>query len=257
MATPTHFNINDKSTAENRVELKYLLISTLLGYPFGFKTQQANKLVHDVVAVKGHETEQLGSSSSVELAIHTEDSFHEFRGEFISLLCLRNDEEAVTVTSRPDLSELSEEERTLLYRPGYLLRPDDSYKAEYGTTDADAADYDSFEGRYGEGTLTPILYGQSDDPFIIFDPHYTQVVDPECEAVFEHFGNMVREAEHDHILRAGEIIVIDNQRTLHGRRPYEPRFDQDSRWMKRINTSVDLRKSAHLRQAMDCPFIVT
>lgn len=255
ISTPDHFNLVEKSEGEFKVELKYLLISSLLGYPFGFKTQQANKLVHDIVPVKGHENEQMGSSSAVELYIHTEDSFHQYRGEFISLLCLRNMEQAVTITSRPDLSELSESELALLFQNAFRIQSDDSYSMEYSTDNSEQQDYQSFHETYADGSMMPVLYGQKSDPFIVFDPYYTAVTKAEYKGVYQRFSDLVKASEQEHVLNSGEIIFIDNQRAVHGRRPYQPRDDKHKRWFKRINISVDLRKSAHLRDEIDCPFI--
>jgi hypothetical protein len=35
------------------------------------------------------------------------------------------------------------------------------------------------------------------------------------------------------VLATGDLLVIDNARVVHGRTPYEPRFDGSDRWLQR------------------------
>src|SRR5262249_45084884 len=66
----------------HREELLLLILSSLLGDPFCWTTQQNGRLIHDVLPIKGHETTQIGSSSEALLTWHTEDAFHPMRGDF-------------------------------------------------------------------------------------------------------------------------------------------------------------------------------
>ncbi|MGH3157019.1 MAG: TauD/TfdA family dioxygenase, partial [Streptosporangiaceae bacterium] len=51
------------------------------------------------------------------------------------------------------------------------------------------------------------------------------------------------------VLRPGDVLFIDNFRTVHGRRPFRARYDGKDRWLKRINITRDLRKSRAHRLA--------
>jgi alpha-ketoglutarate-dependent taurine dioxygenase len=35
------------------------------------------------------------------------------------------------------------------------------------------------------------------------------------------------------VLQAGDVLVIDNERAVHGRTPFVPRYDGTDRWLKR------------------------
>src|SRR5262249_59246169 len=88
--TPAHWRARPEPSPSHREELLLLLYSSLLGDPFGWASQQDGRLIHDVLPIRGHEHEQLGSSSENVLTWHTEDAFHPLRGDFLSFACLRN-----------------------------------------------------------------------------------------------------------------------------------------------------------------------
>lgn len=48
-------------------------------------------------------------------------------------------------------------------------------------------------------------------------------------------------------LNPGDIAFIDNYRVVHGRKPFQARFDGTDRWLRRLNITRDLRKSRHAR----------
>ena len=52
-------------------------------------------------------------------------------------------------------------------------------------------------------------------------------------------------------MRPGDILMIDNYTTVHGRQPFRPTFNGRDRWLKRINISRDLRRSRDNRTAAD------
>ena len=57
--------------------------------------------MHDLVPIKGHEAEQLGSGSTHELVWHTEEAFHPFRADYLALMCLRNNDAVATTYPSP------------------------------------------------------------------------------------------------------------------------------------------------------------
>ncbi|GAA2632946.1 hypothetical protein Adu01nite_12980 [Paractinoplanes durhamensis] len=48
-------------------------------------------------------------------------------------------------------------------------------------------------------------------------------------------------------LSAGEILIIDNLRSVHGRRPFTARYDGRDRWLRIVQEAADLRRSEGLR----------
>jgi L-asparagine oxygenase len=45
-------------------------------------------------------------------------------------------------------------------------------------------------------------------------------------------------------LAAGDLLVIDNRRAVHGRTAFSPRYDGRDRWLKRAYLVADLAASA-------------
>jgi hypothetical protein len=54
----------------------------------------------------------------------------------------------------------------------------------------------------------------------------------------------IREVEGGVVLEAGDLLVVDNNVSVHGRSPYEPRFDGTDRWLQRTFVVSDLAPSA-------------
>ena len=95
---PTPPNREDKDDTPRTLEeqMLFMLCAALLGEPFGWFTEQLGYLVHDVLPVRGHERQQVGSSSDEELTWHTEDAFHPYRCDYLGLMCLRNPNRGAT-----------------------------------------------------------------------------------------------------------------------------------------------------------------
>ena len=49
------------------------------------------------------------------------------------------------------------------------------------------------------------------------------------------------------VLEAGDLLVLDNHRVVHGRSPFAARFDGADRWVQRAFVVADLDASAHER----------
>ena len=45
----------------------------------------------------------------------------------------------------------------------------------------------------------------------------------------------------------GDLLIVDNNLAVHGRTPFEPRFDGTDRWLQRTFVVTDLAPSAHER----------
>jgi enduracididine beta-hydroxylase len=67
--------------------------------------------------------------------------------------------------------------------------------------------------------------------------------------VFEEVTRRFDEVIGDCVLEAGDFCFIDNYQAVHGRKPFEARFDGTDRWMKRINVVRDLRRSRDARRS--------
>jgi Fe(II)/alpha-ketoglutarate-dependent arginine beta-hydroxylase len=205
----------------------------------------------DVFPIKGHEHQQLGSSSTVDLEWHNEDAFHPLRADWIMLAGLRNHDRVPTTFAPLQDLELDDRTRELLFEERFVILPDESHTAAFNndTTGMDKAAWidDAFQ-KIAEMNESPrrtaILYGDKDAPFLRIDPAFMpRDLDDEAAAalktVIAAFDAKIRNV----ILCPGDLLIVDNMRAVHGRRPFTARYDGTDRWLRRINVLADLRRA--------------
>ncbi|MEA2186263.1 MAG: L-asparagine oxygenase [Solirubrobacteraceae bacterium] len=204
-----------------------LLVASVLGCPFGWEGQQDGRLVHDIVPAKGHEHEQTGASSSVVLSAHTEDAFHPGRANVLLLACLRNHDDVPTSLASVRYARLSAVERALLERPTLPILPDDSYDETHGPAAASPPEVATLWD--GDGGLR-----------IRYDPAYTPLerADDDYRAAYDWLSEELERVAVDVPLGPGEILVVDNDVAVHGRRPFQARYDGTDRWLKRVSVRL-------------------
>lgn len=248
--TPAHWRDRPDPSSAHHEELLLLLLSSLLGDPFCWATQQNGRLIHDVLPIKGHENEQLGSSSEAVLTWHTEDAFHPLRGDFLSFACLRNPYAAATTIGHVDLLELPDSVRSILFEERFGIRPDESHLAKNNSAGSSEA-FGEIDKMQSDPVLVPVLFGSSDRPYIRADPYFMMVGhdDQEARYALDQLVKVMDAKMLDMYLEEGDFSFIDNFRVVHGRKPFKARHDGTDRWLKRINITCDLRKSQAARSA--------
>jgi Fe(II)/alpha-ketoglutarate-dependent arginine beta-hydroxylase len=254
--TPAHWKEHEGRARTLPEEIYQVLLGSLLGDPFAWSTQQAGRVVHEVLPIKGHETEQLGSSSQTLLTWHTEDAFHPYKGDYLSLFCLRNPDRVATTVGSIDGIRLEREDLELLFQPHFTILPDESHLVKNSATTGAAlsnaglqAAYDRINQMNTAPEKMSVLFGDPQAPYVRIDPYFMPPMEPghPAEAAL---AKLVREIESrliDVVLTPGDCCILDNYRVVHGRRPFVARYDGRDRWLKRINITGDLRKSRAAR----------
>ncbi|WP_051833506.1 guanitoxin biosynthesis L-enduracididine beta-hydroxylase GntD [Streptomyces katrae] len=233
------------------------LVGSLLGEPFSFSSQQRGRLLLDLFPVPGHELDQLGSGSTAMLDWHTEDAFHPHRADWMILLGLRNHDAVPTTFAAMEDIELSDEHRAVLFEKRFAILPDQSHTKSFnvatGAADAaEAAGADQFR-RIDTMANRPepiaLLEGDPAAPWLRVDPPFmhTNPLDPQAAEAQDALLTAIEAKLTDVVIGRGDLFVIDNKRAVHGRRPFTPRYDGTDRWLKRINLTADLRRSAGSR----------
>ncbi|EQD83884.1 clavaminate synthase family protein [Saccharopolyspora spinosporotrichia] len=204
-------------------DLAFALIASVFGKPFGWKSQQDGRLVHNIVPTQGQETMQVGGSSTVRLEWHTEDSYHPDRPELLLLACVRNPDDIGTDIASVRRADLSEADIALLSTTPVLIEPDDSYAGSWS------------EGQGDEGKMTT-LWQTEDGLCMRFDPPYTRLPEdaPELCAAWRRLSESLDQAGMTVAGQPGDIVVVDNDVAAHARRPFQARYDGTDRWLKRI-----------------------
>ncbi|NGO44966.1 TauD/TfdA family dioxygenase [Streptomyces ureilyticus] len=205
-----------------------LLFAAGLGDPAAFAAEKSGALVQDVVPVPGQEEVQ-GNVGSVELTFHTENAFHPHRPDYVMLLCLRPDHEGIaelrTSCIRRLLPLLTPPTREALTRPEYVTEAPPSF------------------GLSGEGTVRAVLTGDPEDPDLCFDEAATRGVTDAGRAALAELSEVAHRTYTGVLLGPGDLAIVDNRVTLHGRSAFTPRYDGQDRWLQRTFAFSDLRRS--------------
>ncbi len=212
-------------------EFALLSVARRLGQPVGYQPEHGGRLVQNIVPTQEGAALQVSTSSQVTLMFHTETAFHPHRPRYLLLLCLRGDPSAMTtLASVHDIvAALPAATVATLREPRFRTAVDASF----------------LDGRPSPLTdPRPILAGTAEEPTFIFDEDLTTGIDDEAQAAVEAVIAVIREVQGGVGLEAGDLLVVDNNVAVHGRSPYEPRFDGTDRWLQRTFVVTDLSPSA-------------
>ena len=216
-------------------ELALLAVSRRLGQPVGYGPEHGGRIVQNLVPTPEAADLQMSTSSSSNLMFHTETAFHPYRPRYLALHCLRGDPDAhTTLASIFDIVEhLPADERStivdIMFQPRFRTSVDASFLG----------------GRADElGEPHALLTGTLDEPTFLFDADLTVGIDAAAQSVIEHVQSSINAATTSVVLAPGDLLIIDNNRAVHGRSPFTARFDGTDRWLQRAFIVSDLAPSA-------------
>jgi enduracididine beta-hydroxylase len=264
--TPAHWKAKPVPAPTLREDLFFFLCAALLGDPIGWATQQDGYILHDVMPIKGHEQEQLGTGSEVLLTWHTEDAFHPYRADYIGLMCLRNPDQVETTYAMLDQLPLDAATVQRLFEPRFLIRPDESHlpKNRSGAQRDLGASEELLRRSYArinQMNRAPekiaVFSGDPASPYARLDPYFMDRVadDPAAMAALDTLVAVIDAQIRGLALQPGEIMFIDNAKVVHGRVPFTARYDGSDRWLHRLNIARDLRKSRDARRSAEARII--
>jgi L-asparagine oxygenase len=216
--TPLIFNAQHDACPTATVALTQF--SDAIGRAVGYDREQGGRLIQDIFPVRSNELEQVSSSSKVVLGSHTETAFHPHRPRFVVLLCLRSDPQAATTYA--DVADivvhLSDEDLAVLQTNEFVTSVDPSFMSN-GEPDAQVR-------------VTP-LTATGEGWSLIYDQLLMRGTTPRAIAALSALHHAVTRTTQQVVLAAGDILLIDNHRCVHGRTPFAPRYDGTDRWLKR------------------------
>jgi Fe(II)/alpha-ketoglutarate-dependent arginine beta-hydroxylase len=235
------------------------LCCALLKKVFGWRLERTGLLLHDVVPLAGREHEQSGGSSDVDLLWHTEEAFHPLRADYVALLCLRNPDHTPTTVATLDGGDLCPEHMQVLREPRFIILPELAHVADEACSTMSVREARLYENgrrqlerQTAAAERVALLYGDPDKPYLRVDPAYMRLPVPGDRLATEAFAALAAVIERKLepvALTPGDLVVIDNARAVHGRRPFRARYDGRDRWLKRANVTRDLRRSREARLA--------
>ena len=216
---------------------------SILGHPVSYIQEQDGRLIHNLLPVHKTEFQQISTSSKVELEMHTESSFHPYRPSYVLLLCLRGDDAAAT-TYADDFDivpKLSNEAISILQKKWFTTQIDQSFRSD---------------GQPDVHIHTPILEKTNTDWMvwkITYDSWFMKAVGDgsdesrsQAERALQEMRDAVNSSTKEVVLKTGDLLVINNDCTVHGRKPFQPRYDGTDRWVQRMLAIREMPPSEHI-----------
>lgn len=217
----------------NRYEVLHLLYASLLGEPFGWTTIQNGYIINNIVPIPEHRDHLSSTGSSKLFDLHTEDAFHPNAGDYLGLMCLRNPDSVGTILSCLSGDELSKDVFSTLFEPRFIIGANLAQEVPMITDPS------------------PVLFGNPKFPYIRINLNSTHAIkdDDEAAQALEELKAVLRKNSEVVSFQAGDCWYIDNFHVVHGRGPYNPRFDGMDRWLKRLYITSAFRRSAAFKNA--------
>ena len=201
-------HLTRRDTPLSRAELLAGMYTSLLGECVGFATQQGGRIFNNIIAVESQaHVANSSAGSDLTFDLHTEDAFHPCPPDYLTLSCLRNEEQAVTNLAWLPPGSLDRDVVTRLMRDAVTMSPN-AMHVQGGATSA---------GRF------PILSGDAGNPYLRLNLNTLGVgsegVPHETRTAIDAFVDAVRRNTFPVALEPGDYLVLNNRRCLHGRGP--------------------------------------
>lgn len=210
-----------------------MLVASAFGDPIAFREEKSGAMVQNVVPVPGSEDVQ-GNEGSVLLTFHNENAFHRHRPDYVLLICLRADHDRVaglrTASIRQVYDMLTGEHRDALFRKEFVTAPPPSFGSAQTELEPHA-----------------VLAGALDDPDVMVDFAATEPLTERAGEALAELQSLFAEHALTHYLTPGDLAIVDNRVTVHGRTSFIPRYDGQDRWLQRTTVTQNLRRSRLLR----------
>jgi L-asparagine oxygenase len=188
----------------------------------GYKQEQDGRIIQDIFPIAATATQQISTSSAVELAMHTETSFHDFRPSQVMLLCMRGDPgAATTISAKSDIfRRLPIPTLRTLMQPRFTTTIDESFR---------------LAGEPDREVTISIINEESDGSLSLrYDEALTRGIDAEAHDALAAFTDAAKAAAKDVVLATGDLLIINNRHVIHGRRKFAARHDGTDRWLQRM-----------------------
>lgn len=208
-----------------------------LGTLFAYKEQSDGEIIHNICPVKSKEYEKVGECSRNPLAMHMDGSSHPFPPDFLLLYCLREDRQAKTIfTYASEIFERIKSETRF-----NLMLPKFTHKADI-----------ELEARNNPDFVGPIFSVNEKGRLIIrYDDDLTSG-DKDWNEECQHLRQSIENTKLGYAFEKYDLAIIQNRKCLHGRSPFEPRYDGTDRWLQAAYVLDDERYKAHMIAKLGC-----
>lgn len=234
------FNIPHTDNA-NEVILDY---AKKYGHPIGYLQEQNGKIVQDIFPIKKTAEDQISSSSKVTLELHTEAAFHPYLPDYLLLLCLRGDEKAGTTYALLSdiLKDIHFDTISILKEKLFETSVDQSFR---------------LNGEEDSTIKLPVLSYDLDGRCVMkYDRTVMKGITTEAQMALDIFNEAVEKNKQTVFLETGDLIVIDNSITVHGRTSFDAKYDGTDRWLKRVVVRKEIDSIKDTSRCSETGYIV-
>lgn len=203
-------------------ELSILYLCSLLNTcPYINEDEKCGTVIQNVIPIPGKEHEVSGAGSLARFNWHTENVHETHPPEYLILLCLRGDKNAMTsfMLIEDIVSGLEKDFLSLLLTTPFLMKTGPSYHRE-------------------KSTLRPILSYSKGEYSILYNSDINRCC-PQDElgrALYQEFQDYLELSvpSYSICLEPGEAVVIKNTKALHKRDGFViSTADEERRWLQR------------------------
>jgi L-asparagine oxygenase len=247
--TPENNNckIGEQTILANFQSIFVSVISNMITY----EAEGYGRLFQDIIPVKSMEKNQTSISSNVELEIHTEQAFSKLRPDILSLACLRGNENAYTyiLPVHSIVKNVTEKELETLKTPMWNTAVDLSFKMNgnefiEGDIRGPMSIIRSYKYHRLENDDPRLVI---EDPLLVFDQDLMSGITQESNEMINKIVDIYYKHRLSHNLTPGEIVFIDNNRAVHGRSPFKPKYDGLDRFLIRCFGVYNYEYSSYAR----------
>lgn len=188
-------------------------VSLELGRLFNYR-ETSSFIMHDIYPARGYEQSRSFVNSTKMLSFHSDGSAHpELVPDYVLLYCVRSDQNAVNLVVDLDnlVRNLSPEVVNILMRP--LFRHLVSESPEHYI-------------------VQPILFREGDLITVRYDEDNTSGINDEAKLSQKLLDEAIRKVADRIPNYTNSLLVLNNQRCLHARTSFNPKFDGKDRWIK-------------------------
>lgn len=199
-------------------------ISALLGEPIGLENEKEGSLVHDIIPVINTKSQLSNEGSKKDFGLHVENATFEQRESFLTLLGLRQDREQLATTPVVTVSDIL---KHLQPQHLYELTKEQFYiRRPYILDKAETRLYSN---------PTAIFNGPLENPEVratLYDEGTISVTD-KGQVALEAFKAIANKIATPLKIKPGQMVIINNKNTLHGRSAFKAYGDGKDRHLLR------------------------
>jgi alpha-ketoglutarate-dependent taurine dioxygenase len=208
------------------------------GHPIGYLQEQRGQIVQNIFPIRRQAEHQISSSSKVNLELHTETAFHAYIPDYLLLLCLRGDSNAGTTYSL--LSDILKDIHVgiveILKKNLFKTSIDDSFR---------------LNGEDDYFTTVPVISRDINNRYIMkYDRTVMTGTTTEAQMALNVFTKAIERNTQTVFLKAGDLLVLDNNITVHGRTAFEAKYDGTDRWVQRTVVRKEINS---IKNKTTCP----